>query len=229
MESRIGRMLETLNRVDGMIASRPELSPVVESEARRELVQVIDDLNAYVTHQDHAARASLGETARKDALLQSLLIQMRALAGAAKRKLRKSPEFAEFRMPRSGTATENVLSAASGMIAAARKHEAALAQAGLGANFVERLVTAANNVRQSLNGRADHRGTRSNATAALRALAGEVAQVLTVLDAHILPLIAAHPGLIAEWKAAKRIGRKPGARTAAPPAAAAQTPEVQPA
>jgi hypothetical protein len=211
MQGRISKLLEMLNRVDAMLSAHPEFASLSGSPARAALTATIGDLETHDAEQDHGTRASKGETARQRALRQALLVQMRGLAAAARLKLRKSPEFVEFKLPPSSAAVEKVLTAAKGMSEAAKRNEATLLTAGLQPDFIAQLITATDAVRSSITGRAGHQGTRSNATASLKALSSDVRHVLKVLDAVVLPIVHGEPGLSAEWKAAKRLGKKTGA------------------
>lgn len=228
MQQRIGRMLDALDRVDGMIRSRPELASLVDSSGHRDLIQTVADLKAHVVHQDHGARGSRGETARQGKLIAVLRTHMRGLRASARRKLRQTPDFAQFTIPPANAPVETLLQAANGMAVAAAKYEPELLQASSTPGFIGRLTAAADDVRASINGRAAQQGVRTNATAVMRGLASEVNAVLSGLDASVVLLADGEPGLLAQWNAAKRIGRKPGrSRTAPTPAATpAPTPEV---
>jgi hypothetical protein len=214
MQYRIGRHLETLDRVDGLLSSTPELATLSGSASRALLSATIADLNAHITQQDVGIRGSRGETARKARLVQSLRVQLRGVSAAARLKLRNAPELAQFTLPSRKASAETLLAAASGIAGAAAKHEEALLQGGLPADFINRLNAAADAVRTSINDRADLEGQRTKATKTLTSISSDVRHVLKVLDSVVLPLIEGEPGLLAQWNAAKRVGYKPGARRA---------------
>lgn len=219
METRIGRMLDMLLRVRAMLA-RPEFARLASSPAIAILGTTIGELQAYDRQQDVSARSSRGETARQRMLRQALLVRLRTLSAAARLQLPESPELVKFSMPSSRSPIGRLLGAAGGMCLAAAVHEDTLIGGGLEPGFIEDLTAAASAVRESMTERDVYRGSRREATAAIGIIAKRIRQLVLVLDGRVKLLVGDDAGLLAEWKQASRIGKKPGAAHARHAAAA---------
>src|SRR5439155_15355183 len=135
---------------------------------------------------------------------------MRAIATAARLKLRTVPEFHALSMPDARLSADRLLAAAAAMSEAAKKHEHVLIDTGLPEDFIAQLDATAVAMRESLDGRAQNRGRRAGATAGLSDQEKRAVGAITILDSQIRPLVVSDPKLEAQWENAKRIDRKPG-------------------
>lgn len=220
MEARIGRMLDMLLRVRVML-TRPEFAALSPSPAIAMLGATIAELQAYDRQQNAGERSSQGETARQRKLRRALLVQLRTVSAAGRLQLPAGPELVKFAMPRGRPSIDQLLTAAGGMRLAAAEHQDVLLAAGLEPDFIEQMEAAASAVRDSITERSVHRGARREATVAMHAIAKRIRQLVLVLDGRVKRLVGEDDGLLAEWKQASRIGRKPGAaRRSRPPAPA---------
>jgi hypothetical protein len=113
-------------------------------------------------------------------------------------------------MPPAGGSTERLVAAAYAMADAATPHAPVLIDNGLPATFADDLRSAADAVSESTAGRSKYQGTRAGATAGLAAAERRGRATLKVLNALITARIGNDAQLVAEWRTAKTVGRKPG-------------------
>src|SRR5439155_15883395 len=212
MRSTTGSVLETLRRTQSFLDAHASLlDEVNRSSSRRNLDDVAAKLATHAVTQDGSARGSTGETAKQRTLRLALRFNhMRPIAVVAKQGLRDVPEFAALRMPRSNVVGQKLMAAAGGMADAAERHAEALIEGGVPEGFMEKFRAAATALERSLSGRDVHRRTRIGSTAGLSQEEKRGRSILKVLDSFVRPMLGSDDGLLAEWKAAKAINRKPG-------------------
>lgn len=219
MEATIGRKLDMLARVDDLLSSAPEFAPLTGSTARASLSATIAEMNAYVTAQNQGDRESRGATQTQRTAMLALRRRMRTVAAAARFKLREAPDFVKLTMPKGRPPVQALLAAADGMAGAAAAHHDVLVASGLPADFLDGLGAAITGLRTAIAGRHERIGMRIGATKSIKTISSNVSHVVTMLDGLVVPLIPPHDpgGLLARWKAAKRIGRKRSPVPAAAP------------
>jgi len=91
---------------------------------------------------------------------------------------------------------------------AASAYDKTFIAAGLPADFIARLSDAANALNDAIANRGVTKTAQSGATAGLSAETARGRQAVKVLDSLVEPQIAGNMALLAQWKAAKRIGGK---------------------
>jgi hypothetical protein len=215
--------------VQGFLDANAErFAAINTSSTRRSLDTTVAQLTAHAADQEGGTRSGLGETARQRSLRKALRIHhMRAIAEAAKIKLRAVPEFRALTMPDVNVKMEQLLAAASAMADAAKQHEQTLIDTGLPEGFLGKLVAATDAVRASIEEGAQSRGRRAGGTAGLSSDGKRGRSMLKILDSLVIPIIGDDEKLIAQWRSALRIPRKPGP-VAGSDAATAPVPAVNP-
>jgi hypothetical protein len=221
MRSRQGAVLESLRRVQAFLDRNGEvLEPVIKSTGTQ-LAEVVDQLTRLAVRQDGGTRGGQGETAKQRGLRTTLRVShMRPIAEVAKLRLREVPDFHALTMPLSNASTQRLITAANAMADAAAPHAAVLVENGLPADFLAQLRAAAEAVISSIAGRSTHQGARSGATAGLLAEEKRGRVVLKVLDSQVIQVLVGNDKLLAEWKLAKKVGRRAAVPVTAPDAPA---------
>lgn len=229
MKHRTGSVLETLQRMDGVLDEHPTtFAPLKDSGARKALSGAIDQLATLAADQQSGSQASQGETSRQHALQTALRkYHMQGIAAAAKLNLPNVPDLSSLTMPPSGITAQRLIAASKAMSEAAKNHEQVLIAAGLPANFIAQLDAATQAVTDSLTGRNVQKGRRKGATQGLTAHETRARGVIKLVDAQVRPLIGGDSALLAEWDAAKRVNAKPGVKVGSAAAAAAADAQTQ--
>jgi hypothetical protein len=179
--------------------------------SRRNVGDVVSQLTAYAVSQESGKIASRGATARQQVLRAALRMDhMRAIAGIARLKLRDVPEFHALVMPPKNASSAQLVASATAMADAAVLHEDVFKDVGMPDDFVSSLRSAAVEVAQSIDARKVHGSKRSGATAGLAAEERRGRSLIRLMDALITPRLKSNDALLAEWKSAKKVRRKPG-------------------
>jgi hypothetical protein len=209
MQSRQGNMLQSLRAVEEFLdTNAAALDDVVNTGARRKLATLITALDATVTEQAGSSVVSQGGTRRYHALRTALLRDhMAPIARMARADLPATPEVEALRMPKSNWSATRLAAAAHGMAVAAEPFRQRFVDAGLPADFVERLTEAADAMVQSLSDRAQHRGRLSGATKGLQSTLASGRKLVAVIDALVASKLADDPALLANWRKVKRVRR----------------------
>jgi hypothetical protein len=99
------------------------------------------------------------------------------------------------------------------MAEAAQPYAQVFIDAGLSQDFIARLAAAADAVKTSIDTRAAARGQRSSATGTLKDLENRARLAFKALNDFVVPILsadAAHSGLLAEWRKARRVDSRGG-------------------
>lgn len=128
----------------------------------------------------------------------------------ARQKLRDVPEFHAFVMPPSNSTSAQLVAHATAMAEAARVHEQVFTEVGLPDDFLSSMLAVTAEVSKSIDDRKQHAGRRNGATAGLAAEERRGRSMLKLIDALIVPRLRNNDALLGEWRAAKRVPRKPG-------------------
>jgi hypothetical protein len=138
---------------------------------------------------------------------------MRPIAEIARHDLRTTPEFKALQMPKQRLGGPAFAAAARGMAEAAAVHKDTLIERGLPADFLEQFEAGVSQLETSVAGREKSRTRRIGATKGLVVQEQEGRSVLKVLDALMGRALRGDPALLAAWKGARAIHRRPGAKT----------------
>jgi hypothetical protein len=211
MKHRQSHVLETLRQVQVFLdANATAIGPAFAS-SRRNLDDVVTQLTTYANAQEVGTISSRGETAKQRALRDALREDhMEPIAEVARQKLRDVPEFRALVMPPSNATSTQLIARATAMAEAAQAHEQVFKEIGLPDDFIASLRTLAAEVAQSIDDRKQHASKRSGATAGLDAEEKRGRGVLRLINALVVPRLRKSEALLAEWRSAKRVPRKPG-------------------
>ena len=211
MKHRQSHVLETLRQVQVFLdANAAAVGPAVAS-SRRNLDDVVAQLTTFAAAQEGGNMSSRGETAKQRVLRNALRRDhMRPIAEVAKQKLRDVPEFHSLVMPAANSTSAQLVARATAMADATQVHEAVFKEVGLPDDFIASLRALAAEVSQSIDTRKQHSSKRSGATAGLAAEERRGRSMLKLTDALVVPRLRNNDALIAEWRSAKRVPRKPG-------------------
>jgi hypothetical protein len=232
MDSKAAVVLDTLLRTQRFLdANDAALGQVNRSGARKTLDQVVTDLTTHGNVQESSKRKAMGETSKQRALRVAVLKQMRSVARIAASTLRDIPQFSSLTMPPSKASAREVTMRAHAMADAALPHASVFTDAGLSADFTDRLLAAAGAVEASLGDRNESGATRVTATQGTLSASRRGRHAVKVLDALVRLQLADDNDLLAGWVSAKRfhlirtaaaVAPSPsGAVSAAPPASGA--------
>jgi len=211
MRNEQNAVLASLRRAQQFLDTHGDVLDAVNTSTRKPLDSIVSQLTDLSVAQETGVRGAKGETARQHALRLVLRRNyMAPVAELAKLELRAMPEFVSLKMPPAGGSTERLVAAAYAMAEAAIPHAQVLINNGLPATFADDLRSAAAVVSEATTGRNKYQGTRAGATAGLAAAERRGRATLKVLHALITARIANDAQLVAEWRAAKMVGRKPG-------------------
>jgi len=202
--------LNTLTRVQRFLdINGPSLGDINASGYRKILDDVVDKLSGHAADQTTTKRAASAEAAKERVLRNALkLNHMRPIATVANAQLRQVPDFVALKMPAKTATSRTLIAWAAAMKAAAGEYASAFVGAGLPADFLDGLQSAADALSNSLTSRTSNGAAQRGATIGLDAEATRGRQAVKVLDSLVEPLIQGNLALLAQWAAAKRFGGK---------------------
>ena len=210
-----------------------QLAGIDLTAIRKRLDDAIASFAAHAVDQNTSDRDTRGESAKQQQLrLQLSTDLMRPIAEIARHDLRTTPEFKALQMPRQRLGGPAFAASARGMAEAAALHKDTLIARGLPADFLEQFEAGVSQLEASVAGREKSRTRRIGATKGLLLQQQEGRSVLKVLDAVMGKALRGDPVLLAVWKGARAIHRRPGAVAAKTQPSTTQatptTPNAQP-
>jgi len=220
MKTSQGHTLTSLRAVASFLeANTQRLGDVAASGTRTKLDETIVALSSHVTDQVATDIAARGAT-RKLAGLRTALIRdhMKPIARIARCELPSSPELAPLKCPRGRPTIARLAAAATGMANAAEPFAHVFVGAGLPADFIRRLIIAANTLNDVVNERQQLAGARVGATRGLRTQLSRGRGLVQVLDAFIQSALSDDPATCQNWNIVMRVPRGPRSQ---PPSAVA--------
>lgn len=202
-----------------------QLAGVDLTAVRKRLDDVIARFTTHAVEQNASDRDTRGESAKQQQLrLQLSTDIMRPIAEIARRNLRTAPEFKALQMPKQRLGGPAFVAGAKGMAEAAAVHKDTLIERGLPADFLEQFQTGVSQLETSVTEREKSRTRRMGATKGLSVQEQEGRSVLKVLDAVIGRALRGDPVLLAVWKGARAIHRRPGGGATTPSSTTQTTP-----
>ena len=215
MNSLQERIYNTGRRIQAfLITNDAVLGTINKSGMRADLDAIVDALGNSGGQQAAGRVNAIGETAKQRALRLALrLNHMQPIASVARAKLRTVPNFQAMTMPSPNTRIVSLLAHAHGMAEAAQPYAQVFIDAGLSQDFIANLAAAADAVKTSIDTRAAARGQRSSATGTLKDLENRARLAFKALNDFVVPILsadAAHSGLLAEWRKARRVDSRGG-------------------
>ena len=211
MKYRQGRVLEALRSAQVFLDKHGDvLDAINKASARKNLDAIAAELQAQAVQQDGGKRKAIGETAHQRELRLALRFAMRPIAEAAAGSLRETPQFAALRLPSYRLKGMSMVAAAHAMADAATPYTDVIVDAGLPADFLEKLRRAADALSDSHDNRRDNHTASMGATKGLKEAERRGRSILRILDALVVPALDHDEALLTAWRAARRIQQKPG-------------------
>jgi hypothetical protein len=209
MKSREEAVLETLRGVQRFLDDNSALLDGVSSSgARKDLDDIVAQLLGHAVNQVGGHRTSQAETAKQQQLRFALRFDhMRPIAEIARQKLRQQPEFTKLSLPPDKFKGAKLTTAARDMANAAQTYNDVFVQAGLAADFVAQLRTAADRLDESIGVRGQSQQQRGGATTGLETETTRARAAIRVLDSLVRPKLGSNASLLREWDIAKHIHR----------------------
>jgi len=221
MKHRQSHVLETLRQIQVFLDANAQVIGPAIASSRRNLDEVVTNLTNYASAQEVGNISSRGETAKQRALRAALRSDhMEPIAEVAKQMLRDVPEYHALVMPPNNITAPQLVARATAMADAAAVHEQAFKDIGLPDDFISSLRALATEVSQSIDDRKQHTSKRNGATAGLGAEEKRGRSMVKLINALVVPRLRSSDALLAEWRSAKRVPRKPGPVATVLPASA---------
>jgi len=213
-------MLASLLNVQAFLQTNATtFAGVVTTGTKQELDDAIVTLSGHASDQAQTLIEAQGATQTQESLRAELLqFHMAPINRIAKLKLTTAPELAPFLMPRSKMPIQTLKGFADGMAAAAAKYSATFIAAGLPTDFIGQLDAVATAMVNANTSRDETSKRRQGVTENLQAMLTMGRRIVHVLDPLVRKVIGKDPGLLKNWKAAKRVPRTGSPATPAIPA-----------
>lgn len=218
MQSRTSMVLSTLHAVqDFMTTHASELGNLNTSGSRQDLDDIEAALSDYARAQAKSKNGGSAAGTRTRVAKNTLLVKyLRPIAAIAQAKLSQSPDYAEFKLPKSTRSVPALVAAAEAMGETAAKYADTFTVAGMAPTFIADLQTATNDVVAAENSKGANKASRLGASSALQLNTQQAHRIVKQLDALIEPQLASDPALLVQWKATKRFsGKAPSVSSAA--------------
>jgi len=224
MRTTEANQLHTLRAVQAFLdRHRPALPGIATGGARRRLDATLAALEQHVADQAGSELGARGHTQRYRALRRRLIrAHLAPIALIARAAEPPVPSLEPFRLPR-GKPTAHILAAmAYGMAEAAVPHAETFTAAGLPADFIAQLRSAADAMLEAITAREQQRARRRGATEGLRTKLASARRVVRVLDAFVQAACEGDDALLAGWESAMHV-RRTARRAADSPAVVPNT------
>ena len=210
--------LQSLRSAQAFLDANAERMPdIATSGARRRLDELVTTALAQATEQSAADMEAQIATRRFHALRNALVRgHMAKFAAVATVEKAAIPDLSPFRMPPRWATPEALRAHAAGMASAAAPYAAVFSAAGLGDDFADRLMAAADDMLAALGERTQRLASRSGATRGLADTLRTGRLVVQLLDTMVRSEVEGDRALLTEWDAARRVERVRGAHRALP-------------
>jgi hypothetical protein len=232
MEITQGHMLDSLRSVKSFLElNADKLSGVIKSGIQAELLQTINELEAYGDQQTLGAAGAKNASKVARALRYTLIHDhMAVVSRIGRAKLPNTPEFENLKMPRGNPSSTRLTEAAYEMANSALQNAGVFVAAGLPEDFIVRLKSAADAVAEERLQRSLARAKRTVATRALGSKLSSARKLVHVLDAMVKTAIRSDPTLLPGWNQVKHVQKSTASAPAgAPPVPSAPTTPATPA
>jgi hypothetical protein len=223
-----GTTLQSLRAAKGFLVEHADKLPgLQETGASKRLDDAIAALDDHASNQSGSFIDSQLLTERQRNLRLVLRRDhMAPISRIARADLPNTPEFRPLRMPRGKITPEKLAAAATGMAQIAGRYTDTFTAAGLPANFVEQINTAADDMLSALANRTRSRGRRRGATSGLKEKLSEGRRVIGILDSFVQKALQSNPSLLADWNLVARVPKTAVRSSATDPALPAPAPSA---
>lgn len=186
-----------------------------------QLGEVIEGLKTHSLDQSKGRSSVRESSASKAAARDELMRRMEAISRTARVMAFTLPGLEDkFRLAR-GVSDQAFLLLARTFADDAAPLKVEFTKRGLGPNFIEELIEAADNFDAAINRKAQGRGKHVAATAAIDDLVERGIRLVRELDALVRNIFVSDPSALAAWESAshvERLTRKSKQKPATPPA-----------
>ena len=151
--------------------------------------------------------------------LRKVLVEhhMRPIAKTARALSPDVPAISELQMPKHELGSQRLVNAARAMRDAAAPHGDVFIQHGQAPDFLDELGNAAKALEDAVVARKEANRRLVGATEGVQAAVQLGRRAVQLIDAVVRPALLDNPTLLAEWKNAKRVGKKTGRPRASKP------------
>ena len=217
MQARQKQVVEAYERVQDFLAANPAPAGTSYGAPKELLDEVVKRLTEHRTDQVAGGRLRRGETKRTKALRASLRdLHLSPISKIARATLADAPGIEKaLRMPAPQLSATKLIDEAKGMRDAAARYADVFVRNGRPEDFLARLDAAAEELRQSVLGKARYAGRRVGARAGLGQEIQRGRSAVQMLDAIVTTAFAQNMEVRAKWRIAKRIQGVPGGGIAA--------------
>ena len=213
MKQQQQRRFDSLLRVQEFLDTNAgAVGATATSAGRKELDAAIAALTDCTNVQASTDLRLTGKVNNERALETSVRNEhMKPVATFARARLRGSPEIATLIRPLQNLHGARLVRAARAMATAAASYSDAFTAAGVPADTVEQLASAADVLQAAVTDRANAKVNRIRATKAIEEQLRAGGEAVRILHAIVSKQFASDPTFLAGWDAARRVTRKPGA------------------
>jgi hypothetical protein len=202
-----GKTLDAGRRVIGFLMTQmASLGTAVSAALWAKLEAAVQQLaNAAVAQESAtsgARAATLNLAVMRKGLYDNSLLHM---ARAARAGLKGSPDLGILIVPAVDERRPDFVAKATAAAVAAEKYTATFVAHGMAPDFVTQLRAGIAQLEEASMTRQTQLGSRSTATAALKAADKAVREAIGLVDAALKPILRKDPALKAGWEASKRI------------------------
>lgn len=214
MYTRQQQVLESFVRVRAFLDAHPATGPLGYADARATLDDALPRIRAYAGVQVSGRALSSAELRRQAQLITRLRDRhMRPIVTIARAQIEPESDVrlpAALRMPRASWRVTKVLQASDGMLGAARPFEALFIAEGLPVDFLAQFRQTRDALERVVGVRAALIGTHVGARAGLPVQLRRARRAVDRLDAVVRVAFEGDEAVLATWRAAKRMHRRPG-------------------
>ncbi len=220
MKVQQGNMLASLENTRRFLDdNKAALVGVITGGTQQKLENSIAELSSTVTEQNQYTLDRSGSFAIQVASRAALLRDhMAPIVKIARLELSRAPELVKLSLPRKKISIQQLGALADGMAEAARPHAQVFIDAGRKPDFLDRLKTAADQMRSAAYDSAQGRVRIKKATSSLAEKLSHARKVVHVLDALVKEAAASDKALLDSWNIAKRVVRTNGISRSTTPA-----------
>lgn len=208
---------ETIRAAHQFIARQAPLAAIVDTGVYRTLGDLLDRIERQSVEQVSEGMAGKSATQTAAAAREELIEEhMRPIASVAHWLALRHPGLKSLRMPSSYRGVTALVAHAAGMGVEASKYHPLFVEAGLPADFVERMDSAIQRFKDASAQPRQHRSNRRGVTEGAEADLKQAKKYLKVLDAFVRRTAGDDTALVAAWAAVKRFPPRRKAAVEAP-------------
>jgi len=214
MHARQQQVVESFIRVRAFLEAHPATGELTYRGARETLDEVVDRFWVHAGSQISGRALDRGEVRAQAKLMTRLRDRhMRPIVTIARAQIEPHSDVrlpVAVRMPRGRPGVTKMLQACDGMIEAARVFEAALIEQGLPSDFLNRFRSERDELERTCARRATLTGSHVGARMGLQVQLRRGRLAVDRLDAVVRVTFEGDEGVLATWRAAKRVRQLPG-------------------